>query len=220
MIKTSIPSIICTVLLCALIAGCGPSVVKMVRIAPTTEGGNRQEKSGVIVEIQPIDDWSLSEGRFPELIVSYKKDPSNPFESPTKIPVLGDYVQFKVTVTNRTGHVLRFTGSVIKVIDEFNNMYDAWSKQDISAMWMSDPMAFSAVQPVLRTLKYLDPNTEILPDMTWSGYIAFNLRSKDAGNLFKFAIYDLVTKTDEAGNPKEKSRFEFNFKKETVEKKL
>jgi len=219
MSKRGIVLAVATVSAVLLLAGCfGPSVVKLMRLTPSESGGNRQEKSGVIMEVTPVDEVAINENKFPELVFKYNPDPSNPFGSAVSYYLLGNYVQFKVSVTNRTGHVLRFTGAVVKLIDEAGNMYDAFTKEECGATYVGTAQAGEASSR-LRTLKYLDPNVEILPDMTWNGYIAFNLRPKDAGELVKFAVYDLVTKTDEAGNPKEKSRFEFNFKKEVIEKK-
>ncbi len=200
------------VLISLMVLGCGPSILKLVRISPATEGGNRQEKSGVIFEVTPVDPSAILDGKYPELTFSYK-NPAEPYSSPVRYYLLGKNIQFKVSVTNNTGHVLRFAGTVIKVIDDANNMIDELDKTSLTA---TSPLAAAQITK----LRYLDQNVEVLPDMAWTGYAAFGANPDSISPTFKLAIYELVTKTDEAGVPKEKSRFEFNFKKEVIEKKM
>lgn len=203
----------------AVIFGCatGPRITKVTQFVPTGEFGNRQEKNSVIVEATPLDDAKINS--FPELTPTINYIGTDwkgaPAQKTGKVYLLGDNVQFKVTVTNRAGHVLRFTGTVLKLIDDFGIMYDAIGRQEFSAVHGNN---WTQLAPHFRKIKYLDPNVEVLPDMTWTGYIAFNMKLKEVAETFKFAVYDLTTKTDAAGNPTQKTRFEFNFKKEIIEK--
>ncbi|MGB9693634.1 MAG: hypothetical protein ACPLYF_02205 [Fervidobacterium sp.] len=205
-----------------LFSSCGPSIPKIIKVyqfVPTGEFGNRQEMDNVIIEVKPIDETNWK--TFPEITPKVTYTVIDPVwgkqTKTTEIYLLGANVQFKVSVTNKTGHVLRFSGSVIKLMDDLGNMYDPYLKSEISTIHAGTGYETQISEP-LRKIKYLDTNVEILPDMTWTGYIAFQMPLKDVGETFKFVIYDLITQTDEAGNPKRKSRFEFNFKKEIVEK--
>lgn len=56
-----------------------------------------------------------------------------------------------------------------------------------------------------------DVDTEILPDDTYSGILLFpRLIGGDPEMTIKF--YELVTKVDAAGNPTERTNFDFKFK--------
>lgn len=200
------------VLVSVIVLGCGPSIYKLIQFSPASEGGNRQEQSGVVFEVIPVDPSAVLAGKFPELTYSYK-DPSNPYGSASTYYLLGKNVQFKVSVTNNTGHVLKFAGTVIKLVDDANNMYDELDKTALNSL---APLASAQITK----LRYLDQNVQILPDMAWTGYAAFGVSPDSISPTFKLAVYELVTKTDEAGVAKEKSRFEFNFKKDIVEKKM
>ena len=203
------------VLVSMMVLGCfGPSIVKLVQFSPASEGGNRQEQSGVIFEVTAVSQSDILAGKFPELTYSYK-DPSVPYGmgATTTYYLLGKNVQFKVSVTNNTGHVLKFAGTVIKLVDDANNMYDELDKTTLNSL---APLASAQITK----LRYLDQNVQILPDMAWTGYAAFGVSPDSISPTFKLAVYELVTKTDEAGVAKEKSRFEFNFKKDIVEKKM
>ncbi len=209
---------VCCLLALVGIVGCASTTktVQLMQFVPAGEYGNVQEKSGVKFEVNPLDETTLN--KFPELRPKIKvteKGLFGPTEKEVPVYLLQEstpeggvpYVQARVTVTNRTGHVLRFTGSVIKLMDDMGNVYNALTKQEVIAGQSE------ALHRYMRRLRYLTPNTEVLPDMTWTGYIAFNMKMEEVAEIFKIAIYDLTTKTDAAGNPTEKSRFEFNFRK-------
>ncbi len=99
-------------------------------------------------------------------------------------------------------------------------MYDTSTSFDITQNVMNIAHGvrltpeFNAAITRLRLLNY---NVEILPKMTWRGYIAFNVSWDQLpyGTPFKMVIYDLVTRTDPAGNPLRKTGFEFHFVKKT-----
>lgn len=215
---------IVSVLIIIMILGfsCGPAkpqIIKAQKFVPVGELGNRQEKSNVIIEVLPVDETNYDQ--FPELtpVVQWiEQGIMGPITKKGKVYLFGKNVQFRVSVTNRTGHVLRFTGTVIKCIDDMGNVNDAYLKSSVLAIHADNSIIQYQLKAPLEKIRYLDQNVEVLPDMTWTGYIVFPLKWEDVAETFKFVIYDLITKTDEAGNVKEKSRFEFNFKKEIVEK--
>ena len=224
--KLAVACRLLTIVGIATIIGCTPAVrtVTLMKFIPAGEAGNVQEKNSVKFEVNVLDQTSVK--NFPELTPKVKMKVKDPvwgmYEKEVQVYLLSGaveaYVQSRVIITNRTGHVLKFTGSVIKLMDDLGNVYDVLTKPEVIAGWNTDNSAI--LTPFLSKLKYLDANTEILPDMTWTGYVAFNMPMKDVGETFKIAIYDLTTKTDAAGNPTEKSRFEFNFKKEVETKTM
>lgn len=234
-----------TALLAALLglnAACGmfgPSqptttVRKWVEIKPSINFQSPVTKSGVTIEVKAIHPGNKDS--FPKLRGAWnwtKYPPAEyniaPENGSTDYCILGDLpMAFELKVTNKTGHVMRFTGAVIKLIDAAGNMHEPMDKDDISSEWTKiigkeskdgiftkkitnvDPMIDS-----IKKLKVIDNNTDILPDYTTEGYLIFGpLKSPEEMKSLtqvKLAIYDLVTETDAAGNPKAKQSFEWSF---------
>jgi len=141
---------------------------------------------------------------------------------------------FEVKITNSTGHVLRSKGSVIKLMDSADNAIDLIDKgaalaKTTSQMSRQDRPDAQSVQDILASitsLKLLDQNIEILPDMTQTCYLAFQVPDFDTDVAFEewlskqsqfvVKIFDFVTETDAAGTPTKRVQFDFPVAVDTV----
>lgn len=139
---------------------------------------------------------------------------------------------FEVRVLNQTGHAIRMRGAIFKLVDAAGNLYDAMpkdkavanlmdsfsiaaTKQGVSVTPAGQAMARSALQQV----KFLDENSQLLPDIADTYLLAFDLPFEPsyegmngwlAGQAaLQLKIYEVPTKTDEAGNITKRVAFEF-----------
>lgn len=150
---------------------------------------------------------------------------------------------FQVKVTNNTGHVVRFSGSIIKLVDAAGNMYDpatkdlllATNNESISA-WARErsqrsgaTIAFpdqqmdgstATVKAAIAGLKLLDANTELLPGMTETYFVAFQIPIEasvpssyddwlNKQTTLVLKMYEVTAETDAAGTPTKKVQFDF-----------
>jgi hypothetical protein len=149
-----------------------------------------------------------------------------------------------ISFDNRTGHVVRFAGSVISLVDAAGNSYQLLTKDQMLAQvqsgawlpnrsWPRPGFAEGYIGTDERTLladavrkaqglPYLDLSAQILPDTRLAVFATFDVPRAVLGNTaqLKFVIYDLVTSTDDAGNATRRSRFEFPFTVSTRREQL
>lgn len=139
---------------------------------------------------------------------------------------------FELAIANTTGHVLRMTGTVIKLLDAAGNSYDAQTKEMAAAGMEESIDTFVAdeslsmdqrsIAKLVRAsgkLKRLGPNAQILPNFTETFVVDFQipgleptLKAWDAwlaeNTTMKLVIFDVPAETDEAGNATKKVHFE------------
>jgi len=134
---------------------------------------------------------------------------------------------FQVQIENRTGHVLRTAGAVIRLRDQASNSYTPLARADVSATQANvasgQPWAdqLPQIQIALSGLTFVDSTAEILPNETLRGYLVFSIppittpsdyeRFMASIERLTVVIADLVTETDPAGNPSRRTQFEFHF---------
>ena len=165
---------------------------------------------------------------------TYSTDP-NPKRQLTSYPVrwiLGPFPTFEATITNNTGHVIRFNRAVIKLQDESGNTYDCLSKQDLTIR-ANNVMNYYAVNKGhyfydttgilggISILRIIDNNFELLPNNTQKGYIYFNLppaydryqydKFMGSHQYFKLLLYELPVEADQAGEVKKTTNYEFYY---------
>ncbi len=147
---------------------------------------------------------------------------------------------YRVTISNNTDHILRMKDSRIYLLPEGQDPVQALTlngimqylnsfSEEVKNQWLSiSPMAFSLskefpnnylgqfVGRKLRDYKFIaEMQPEILPHFTYHGTLVFPLVSNVQS--VKISFYDITTKTDAAGNPTEKTEFDFPMQAHEVQ---
>jgi hypothetical protein len=151
---------------------------------------------------------------------------------------------FKLKLDNKNDQVIKLQNAVIKLADNGGNLYDVLGKEAMGnkqAQLITETAA-KYNSPAASTRKLIDdvklridetrifePKAEILPGFTGVYFLFFDLPKKSQANLeenaawlqargpFKLLIFDVVTKTDAAGNATRKTRFEWAMATKTFD---
>lgn len=138
---------------------------------------------------------------------------------------------FEVKITNKTGHVVKMTGAVFKLVDAAGNLYDALPKDKAIAHEMdaADAVARQGIvvpesskhqiAQGIKQLKVLDENTQLLPDLSDTFFLSFELPIEPTGEALstwlatqtslQLKIYEVPTQTNDAGAVTKRVAFEF-----------
>ncbi len=152
-----------------------------------------------------------------------------------ELPVayFGAMTAFEVTIINNTDHILRMRDSRIIFVDpDFDEPIMALDKPTITDDFEVLPVykammdAFKKTSPEIKTsfyktqldaalanitkkIKFINGfNREIMPKMKMTGIVLFNIESTQISQG-KVSFIDMVSQTDEAGNPTKKVSFDF-----------
>ena len=117
----------------------------------------------------------------------------------------------KLLITNNTDHVIRLNNTVMVAFDPAGNQYPTLTKDEIKAQLQSERYCSSTNQLINRinTIKFFDRNTELLPNMTTSGYIYVIPQDWKIPGIWKLSIYDFPVETEASGVVKKTIAFEF-----------
>jgi len=208
-------------------------------LEPASSGELSQEHNNLVVEIKPLSHEEVFKNPRLAVKVNGKKYDSifgwlNQEFQICAIPVPA----FEVKVTNNTGHVVRTAGAVIRLADNTGNLYKPFSsKEELSAYLENEQQRllqtgkyrvdYSSVKMRLMTLPILGNNIEFLPGYTETYFLTFNTpvtsglmkyqQFMDSISSFTLKLFDFVTKTDAAGNPTERTNFEFRLLKKAFQ---
>lgn len=172
-------------------------------------GQNPTTKDKLTIYVTPIDQKNRLD--FPDLVF---KPESGKHLFYSRLDVFAyTPTAFKLEIVNQTGHIIRFQNSVISLIDLKNKTYAPVTRDELVGLWneYKEPKGVAIANQV--TL--IDEKTVVLPGRTLEGYVAFAVDFRGIKKC-TFTIYDLVTETDEAGNPIKRSNFEFQFDEKLV----
>jgi len=154
---------------------------------------------------------------FSDKVVPVEYKTSNIFNSGVKV---GETKVFNGTtlvikITNNTGNSISLDGITITAnmkgkdfqMEEYNSLY---------AKFLSNQLVDMA--NTLSSLNYVGKSSKqkVLPGKTATLYAAFNTEITEGTGAITFQVYDLVTKTDMAGNPTERTNFDFSYNEITV----
>ncbi len=138
---------------------------------------------------------------------------------------------FELRVRNNTGHVVRLQGTVIKLIDGAGNLYDALDRTSARDA-LDDTLSTARAQGyevsnassqelrgALSHVKFLTENGQLLPDVAETFIVAFaisNVHTEKELNEWlalqtslRLKVYDVPTRTNEAGTVTKRVSFEF-----------
>jgi len=92
---------------------------------------------------------------------------------------------FEVRVRNSTGHVVKMTGAVVRLLDGAGNVYEPVAKEDLADDLKAgiaaheretDGLQVSGeLQAALKAVKLLDDNAQFLPDIADTYFVSFQL---------------------------------------------
>lgn len=198
-----------------LATACAPETFTRTRIVwkPYAEGDSKQEKEGVIAELKFAK--QLPESFFAtvqacnqagQLLVDRS---GNAIVERVNFGRRGQYWQL-LALTNQTDHVIRMNQVVIRLFDPGGNQIEPLTKDDLYARLLSERPCMSTKQAInqFRAIKVFDRNMEIVPGTTSTFWVAFAPPSMQMPGVWKFAIYEVPVKIDDAGRPTRTTRFD------------
>ncbi len=197
-----------------------------------------QVKEGITIKLEPIDDKIYEKSYFTqEFDVVYTPFlAEKPVRDKKEILIDFFHKQtpFNVTIINNTDHILRMRDSRVIFVDPNSDeplmaLDKAGLSDDIESLpvfgkitnYISekypqtkdyvdiDEAVEKNIGKVIKKLKFVNGfNREIMPSMKYSGIIVFPVENEAAADG-KISFIDMVSKTDKAGNPTEKVRFDY-----------
>ncbi|MDD5430683.1 MAG: hypothetical protein PHP03_00435 [Candidatus Pacebacteria bacterium] len=211
-----------------LFSGCGTMTTQMVRFQylPYDMNENAQTKDGLTVEEidsrTPPDYLYFDYQKRDESGVKLFSGVESKYSSPRPVMAKGCFMlrgQFwaQISITNNTDHVLRLNDTVIKLLDPVNDSSDPLTKENIIAEASNVYRVPSYdLANYFGGIKLIDRNVEVLPSMTFTGWIAFRPPNAENPGIWKVVIYEIPVRVDDAGLVKKRTRFEFR----TIVKKI
>ncbi len=201
----------------------------------------KQKKGGIEIELMPLGEDAYKKSYFTQNInvsyVPFLSDKVVTESKPFKIDFFDGLTAFKVHIINNTDHILRMKDSRVLFIDpDLDEPIMGLTKSSIMEdVESAVPYYNTLMSYILKNYKYTDKtglemqlvmilskivkkikfingfNKEIMPGMRASGTIIFPVTPEQASQG-KISFIDMVSKTDKAGNPLEKVRFDYTVK--------
>jgi hypothetical protein len=198
--------------------GCaGPSTFTRTRIAwePYSQNESKQTNSGITIERYDLKELP------PEFYATIQDcDPKDgklyidSFQEPVmkKIAALPkNSVLEKIAITNNTGHIVRLNTTVITAFDPADNQYDILTREQIASYLMQERPCSNTSQLAnqLNLVKFIDRNTELLPNRTTTGDMVYKAQDVTIPGVWKLTFYELPVETNSAGAPTKTINFDF-----------
>jgi hypothetical protein len=209
-----------------LAVGCGPTLSTQVRNETALAPGNTGvlDKDGLSVQVPnlaAVPEELQTEATACEPDGKIAIDPLTNSPKVVKIYAIAPGTElYQVKLTNNTDHVVRLQGAVIRLFDPAENPIEPLSKEDAVAMATRGSMlvehgvcatAARKIKDALSTVRFLGPNTELLPGTTTTGYLLFVPNSLQLPGTWKLSLYEIPVKVDAAGNVVAKTKFDFAY---------
>jgi hypothetical protein len=118
------------------------------------------------------------------------------------------------------------SGSIIRLFDPSENQIEPQSKEEVVATATRPsslskqgacPAAAAKVTDALTTVRFVGPNTELLPGTTTTGYLSFLPANTQTPGVWKLSLYEITTKVDAAGTAVAKTRFDFAYLRKKIQ---
>jgi len=208
----------------------------LIQLAPNVD--SKQTIGDITIELQPIDQFTeYKKSMYKQMIpVTFTPSLSNtPVTEPKEflIAIWAGLIPFNVTIYNNTDHILKMKDARVLYIDpDSDEPLIAMDKMLILADLQNIPVFKFHVGSILKEYPQTNPlelnanlqkacmniinqtrfingfNMEIMPGMKITGTLIFPV-SPEKISYGKVSFIDMVSKTDAAGNPVEKVRFDF-----------
>lgn len=206
-------------------SACAPHTYTVPRMEwkPYAAQDMKQAKDGVTVELgAPLVPDSRATDRIPAdfwVVVqacdgrgNLLRDQHGPVTETISVAINRQIWQ-PMSVTNHTEHVLRFNYVAIRLFDPSGTQLEPMTKDEIGARLMLArpcPSSREAVHRV-RALKIFDRNIEVVPRSTGTFWVPFTAPSVEMSGVWRYAIYEVPVKVDEAGRTTRASHFDIRM---------
>jgi len=205
--------------------GCSaaPSVIKSTRLEPISDMDKRITKNGVTVSVTSVTTPQQAL-QYPELLSNVtvmKQTLFGPQPKEDKVSVI--YPAFKINIRNNTGNSIYLDGVALSLSINGIDYYMMAHSTAVNNVQTKFPGQIDILNKI-RSLNYLGKGQKerVFPGKDREFWVAFDgiKEVKEGIGSATLQLYDLVTKTDAAGNPTERTSFDFNFKEvtETVQR--
>lgn len=212
------------------LSGC-TSIRRVTRSQVSLAGTKAQTKEGITISATVTDLVSVQKDpRLFKTVPAVQRTSEGAVERNIGWILLNPPV-LELRVTNETGHVIRFNGAVIAMIDGAGNRYESTTKDRLAAEQRSaiallarqgtvvTPAGQAELERAARGLKLLDDNVQLLPSRADTYFLSFDLPVEptlEAVNAWlaeqsslQLAIYEVPVETNEAGTVTKRTAFEF-----------
>jgi hypothetical protein len=207
-------------------AGCGPTLSTQVRtetaFAPDNNG--TLSKDGLTIEVpnlKQVPDAFRVEAPACDPTGKPVLDTATgaAVTTPVYAVTLGADL-YQIKLSNQTDHVIRLQGAVIRLFDPAENPIEPQTKEEIVATASRSsnlvrqgacPDAAAKINEALMTIRFIGPNTEMLPGTTTTGYLSFLPPNAELPGAWKLSLYEIPVKVDAAGAVVAKTRFDFAY---------
>jgi len=200
--------------------GGGIKFVNVTSLIPISEVDSKVTRDGVTVTVTPVNNTNISS--YPQLSCEFNtvvQGLLGPTNKKMRVPNVLPGVTFAVKAQNNTGHIIRMSGSEIGLTvggNDANMMSKEEVLQNLSVQFMPIP---PEVMNTVNRLKFWDESAKTLPGRSADFFVTFDIPLTEGIGQATVLIYDLVTETDQAGNPTKRTNFDFNFKELTTQVK-
>ncbi len=206
--------------LIAVIVGCGPTTFTRVRVdfQQYDKNEDKQTREGITIERHDLKEAP------PEFYANVQVcDPDTgrlrfdfydkPIMEKTLVVPRGVMID-KISITNKTGHIVRLNSTIIAVFDPADNQFNMLDKQEIFSYLIQERLCPNTrqtrqLQNQLNIIKLIDRNTELLPNRTTTGYLMYKPHDTNIPGIWKLSFYELPVETNAAGAVTKTVNFDF-----------
>ena len=204
-----------------LAMGCGPTLSTQVRMETNFAPGSTGtlSKDGLTIEVPMLK--QVPEQFRVEVAACDSDGKPSADGVPTTISAIAPGAElYQLKLSNQTDHIIRLQGSVIRLFDPAENQIEPQSKEEVVATASRPsslaqqgacPAAAAKISDTLATVRFIGPNTELLPGTTTTGYLSFVPPNAALPGTWKLSLYEIPVKVDAAGAAIAKNRFDFPY---------
>ena len=216
------------------------SVYEEFHVAPG--GSLTATKSGVTVTIEPIHEGNIA--TFPQfqgsfVLTKMKRNQLNTWtttgqEVQQKCVLTDQPLAFKITIVNKTGHVLSLKGARVSLREPsgaahasvppgaLESMWAEWSLQNNMKTTQTGLRVenFNGMWEAIRSVPWFLESAEILPDATgvFFANMDTNAESRAIMQNVTLSVFDVTTEVNPAGEATKRDRFDFELSRQLVER--
>jgi len=209
-----------------LIVSCSsaPTITKVTSLVPLSDVDKKTTKNGITIEVEPVNPTNLNKYPILTPTVTYQESGIlGPVEKQWLVPNVLGGLTFALNITNNTGHIVKMADSDVGITISGTDAAKL-SKEQIKQQWAASfatnnqvlASQSAIIYSAIEQAPYWDENLKVLPGKTLKAFVTFDVALQEGIGEASLAIYDLVTNTDEAGNPIERTNFAFNLKEVTT----
>lgn len=153
-------------------------------------GSFEQTHDGLRIEIRPVVPDTVNEHPAVRPSFSFAQSTQNSFTGQTestttnrRIALVPYGLTFAIKITNNTGHVLRFSNSIVRLADQSGRTFSmvgatselvAWNQPTFAAQVAASPQVQTQLQSAVSNIMLFSRSVELLDRDEWRGFLVFN----------------------------------------------